>query len=67
MIGLIEVVTRKQKANGQKTLYKGGLVARGVEEKEASQSDSPTKLHESIKLLFLIAVNQCFKLRSIYF
>ena len=39
------VITKKEKADGQKTNYKGRVVA--------SQSDSPTMLRESMKLFFL--------------
>ena len=57
-------ITRKEKADGQKQNYKGGLVAKGFQEKEAPQSDSPTMLRESMKLFFLVAANEDFKLRS---
>ena len=49
-IGSRWVITKKEKADGQKTDYKGRLVARGFQEKEAPQSDSPTMLRESLKL-----------------
>ena len=47
------VITKKEKADGQKTDYKGRLVAQGFQEKSAPQSDSPTMLRESLKLFFL--------------
>ena len=41
---------------------KGRLVAKGFQEKEAPQSDSPTMLRESMKMFFTVAAN---KLREI--
>ena len=38
------MITRKEKADGQKKNVKGRLVAKGFQEKEAPQSDSPTML-----------------------
>ena len=43
-IGLHWVLTKKEKADGQKINYKGRLVVRVFQEKEAPQSDSPTIL-----------------------
>ena len=63
-IGLRWVITRKQKADGEKTMFKERLVVRGFQEKESQQSDSIMMLQESIKLFFAIAANQGFKLRS---
>ena len=59
------VITRKERADGQKTEYKGRLVARGFQEKSAPQSDSPTMRRESLKLFFSIAANKGFSLRSV--
>ena len=59
------VITRKEKADGQKTEYKGRLVTQGFQEKSAPQSDSPTMLRESLKLFFSIAANEGFSLRSV--
>ena len=59
------VITKKEKADGQKTDYKGRLVARGFQEKSAPQSDSPTMLRESLKLFFSVAANEGFNLRSV--
>merc|ERR1712030_141285 len=59
------VITKKETADGQKTDYKGRLVARGFQEKSAPQSDSPTMRRESLKLFFSIAANEGFKLRSV--
>jgi hypothetical protein len=64
-IGSRWVIIKKEKADGQKTNYKGRLVARGFQEKEAPQSDSPTMLRESMKLFFSVAANEGFVLRSI--
>ena len=51
-VGSRWVITRKEKADGQKTNCKGRLVAKGFQEKEAPQSDSPTMLRESMKIFF---------------
>ena len=59
------VITKKEKADRQKTNYKDRLVARGFQEKLAPQSDSPTMLRESMKLFFAVAANEDFELRSI--
>lgn len=59
------VLTKRGVADGQKTEYKGRLVARGFQEDEKPQSDSPTMLRESLKMFFALAVNEDFCLRSI--
>ena len=59
------MITKKEKADGQKKVYKGRLVAPGFQEKESPQSDSPTMLRESMKMFFGIAANKQFELRSI--
>ena len=64
-VGSRWVITKKEKADGQKQNFKGRLVAKGFQEKEAPQSDSPTMLRESMKLFFAVAANEYFKLRSI--
>merc|ERR1711867_430173 len=46
------VITRKEKADGQKQKVKGRLVAKGFQEKKTPQSDSPTMLRESMKMFF---------------
>jgi hypothetical protein len=43
------VIMKKEKHDGQKTLYKGRIVAKGFHEEVKPQSDSPTAQHESIK------------------
>ena len=64
-VGSRWVITKKEKADGQKKNVKGRLVAKGFQEIEAPQSDSPTMLRESMKLFFAVAEIQDFKLRSI--
>ena len=59
------VITRKEKADGQKQKVKGKLVAKGFQKKEAPQSDSPTMLRESMKMFFAVAANENFELRKI--
>ena len=63
-VGSRWVITRKEKADGQKQNYKGRLVAKGFQEKEAPKSDSPTTLRELMKLFFSVAANEDIKLRS---
>ena len=63
-VGSRWVITKKEKADGQKKNVKGRLVAKGFQEIEAPQSDSPTMLRESMKLFFLVAANEYFKFRS---
>ena len=41
------------------------MEAKGYEEKDALQSDSPTMLRESIKMFFSVAANEDFELRKI--
>ena len=48
-IGSRWVVTQKEKADGQKSQVKGRIVAKGYQEGEKPQSDSPTLLRESLK------------------
>jgi len=59
------VITRKDKSDGQKQKVKGILVAKGFQEKEVPQSDSPTMLRESMKMFFTVAANEEFELRKI--
>ena len=46
------MITKKEKADGQKKKVKGRLVAKGFHEIGAPQSDAPTMLRESMKLFF---------------
>ena len=63
-VGSRWVITKKEKADGQKKKVKGRLVGKGFQEIEAPQSDAPTMLRKSMKLFFAVAANQDFKLRS---
>ena len=45
-VGSRQVITKKEKADGQKKNVKGRLVAKGFQETEAPQSDAPTMLRE---------------------
>ena len=58
------MITRKEKADGQKKNVKGRLVAKEFQEKEAPQSDSPTMLRESMKMFFSVVENMDFELRK---
>ena len=60
----IWIVTKKQKHDGQKQDYKVRLVAKGFQEIDQPQSDSPTAAKESFKLLMAVAANQNFKVVS---
>ena len=57
-VGSRWVITKKEKADGQKQNFKGRLVAKGFQEMEAPQSDSPTMLRESMKLFFAVVTNE---------
>jgi len=59
------VITRKEKSDGQKQKVNGRLVAKGFQEKEASQSHLPTILREFMKMFFTVAANEDFELREI--
>ena len=63
-IGSRWMITRKEKHDGQKQLYKARLVARGFQEKEQLQADSPTVVKEGFKMLMAIAANEGFKVVS---
>merc|ERR1712030_155806 len=56
-IGSRWVITRKEKADGQKCKYKGRLVAKGFQEESPPQADSPTMIRESLKLFFALSAN----------
>ena len=64
-VGSRWVITKKEKADGQKKNVKGRLDAKGFQETEALQSDSPTMLREFMKIFFAVAANENFKSRSI--
>ena len=60
------VVTSKMKQDGQKEKIKARLVARGFQETEKVQSDSPTANRESFKLFLHVCANMKIeKLRAI--
>ena len=64
-IGSRWVVTQKEKKDGQKTDIKGRIVAKGFQEEDKPQSDSPTLLRESLKMYFAVAANEKFNIRSL--
>ena len=65
-IGARWVVTEKQGHDGQKTKVKARLVARGFQELDKEQSDSPTAQRESLRLFLSAAANiRVQSLRSI--
>ena len=65
-IGTRWVITQKENHDGQKTQFKARLVARGFQEVEKVQSDSPTALRDSFRMfLSLAATTRIEKLRSI--
>ena len=59
------VITAKEQHDGQKQAYKARLVARGFQETDKPQSDSPTALGESMKLFLAMAAVQGFDLRAV--
>ena len=63
-IGSRWIVTKKEKHDGQKQMYKARLVARGFQEREQPQSDSPTVAKESFKLLMAFVANYGFRVVS---
>ena len=64
-IGSRWVITSKEKHDGQKKQTKARLVSRGFQDMMKPQSDSPTALKESFKLMMAITANSKFKLASI--
>ena len=64
-VGSRWVITRKEKADGQKQKVKGRLVAKGFQEREVPQLDSPTVSKESMKIFFSVVANEDFELRKI--
>ena len=59
------VVTKKEKHDGQKTNVKARLVARGFQESNKPQADSPTALRESLKMFLAVAANEGFELSAV--
>ena len=60
------MITQKDNHDGQNTQFKEILVARGFQEVEKVQSDSPTALRDSFRMfLSLAATTRIEKLRSI--
>ena len=59
------MITQKENHDGQNTQFKEILVARGFQEVEKVQSDSPTALRDSFRMfLSLAATTRIEKLRS---
>ena len=61
-IGSRWIITRKEAHDGQKKICKGRIVARGFQEQEKPQSDSPTVLRASVKTFVAVAANQGFEI-----
>jgi hypothetical protein len=64
-VGSRWVITKKEKHDGQKTNYKGRIMAKGFQEVEKPQSDSPTAMRESVKVFLVVAANEGFELESV--
>ena len=64
-IGSRWIITRKEAHDGQKKKCKGRIVARGFQEQEKPQSDSPTVLRASVKTFVAVAANEGFEICSI--
>ena len=58
------VITEKEEHDGQKSKIKARIVAKGFQEAEKPQSDSPTVSRESLKMFVAIAANENFKICS---
>ena len=65
MIASQQVITQKEKHDGQKQACKARLVAKGFKESLKPQSDSPTASKESFKMLMAVASNSGLKLASV--
>lgn len=64
-VGSRWVITEKEAHDRQQTKCKARLVARGFQESFKLQSDSPTAVKESLKLLTALSSNSSFKLVSV--
>merc|ERR1712101_98534 len=64
-IGSRWVITEKQQHDGQKQDFLSRLVAKGFQELDQPQSDSPTATKESFKLIMAISANYNFKIVSV--
>ena len=58
------IITKKEKYDGQKTLYKVRLATRVFKEEIKPQSDCPTISRENFKLKVALSANEGFKLIS---
>ena len=58
-------ITKKEKHDGQKKQYLVGLVARGFQETDKTQDNSPSAAKESFKFSMDVVANNKFKLTSI--
>merc|ERR1712115_7961 len=63
-IGSRRIITEKQKHDGQNHAYKARIVAKGFQELDQPQSDSPTATKESFKLLMALSANFNSKIAS---
>merc|ERR1712115_241514 len=63
-IGSRRIITEKQKHDGQNHAYKARIVAKGFQEIDQPQLDSPTAAKESFKLLMALSANFNFKIAS---
>ena len=64
-IGSRWIITRKEAHDNQKKKCKGRIVARGFQEQQKPQSDSPTVLRASVKTFVAVAANEGFEICSI--
>ena len=55
-------MTKKEKHDGQNLVYNARIVARGFQDQEKPQSDSPTAVKERFNFLKALAANDKFKL-----
>ena len=59
------VINQKEDHDGQKTKIKARIVAKGYQEAEKPQSDSPTVSRESLKVFIAVAANEQFKICAV--
>ena len=59
------VITEKEDHDGQKTKVKARIVAKGFQEAEKPQSDSPTVGRDSLKTFIAVAANMQFQICSV--
>ena len=65
VIGTRWVITEKQNHDGMEVKTKARLAVRGFQEAENPRSNSPTLLHDSLRIWMTITGNEDFEIRSL--